>query len=53
MDCAQHCSDLGTANPMLGAVRQLADTPPASDTPALTLVFPEPDPLPPRPVAAG
>ena len=53
MDCAQHCSDLGTANPMLGPVRQLADAPPASSVPPLTLVFPELNPLPPRPGAAA
>jgi len=53
MDCAQHCSDLGTASPVLRSLDQLADTPPASGTPPLIRVFLEPDPLPPKPRATA
>jgi hypothetical protein len=48
VDCAQHCSALGDADPVFGSLRHLADTPPAGGTPPLTLVFPELDPSPPR-----
>ena len=53
MDCAQHCSNLGTVNQMLGAVRHLADTPIANGISSFTLVFPELDPSPPRPGTAS
>ncbi len=53
MDCAQHCSDLGTASLLLSSKRQLTDTPPANGLPALILVFLEPDPSPPRPGTAA
>ena len=53
MDCAQHCSDLGTAISVWRSLDQLADTPPASGTLPLMRVFLEPDPLPPRPGATA
>jgi hypothetical protein len=53
MDCAQHCSDLGTANLMVDFAHYLADAPLASVIAAFKLVYPDLVPLPPRPGTAS
>jgi hypothetical protein len=53
MDCAQHCSNLGTTNLILGPAHHMADAPLAGGTSSFTLVFPDIDPSPPRPGTAS
>ncbi len=53
MDCAQHCSNQGTAEFVLSSARHLANAPHTSGVSSFKPVFPELDPSPPRPGTAS